>query len=119
MSHICFLLGVLGFASICALILSERWQGLSRVKVEIAAIIAALSGLAHSVAAGLDNENFALSWLFAGVGLILAAGWHVLAGRLPEAKPRSNPNPTQQSLAAASTALAFASALAVYMTHLV
>lgn len=127
MSHVCFLLGVLGFASICALILSERWQGLSPAKVEIAAALAGLSGFAHAAAASLDGANFALSWLFGGVGLLLALGWHLLARRLRSGAnlhpkgvsiPRMVTTPTQRSIAAGSSALAFVSALAVYMSQI-
>lgn len=153
--HIWFLLGALGFAAICALILSDRWHSLSPVKVKIAAGLAALSGCAHIAAARVGSETFQLSWLFGGVGLVLAVGWYVLSARLSASQrrgliltpreslqpkelklapysasasalaPASAPAPrllsqnTQRSLAAASTALAFASALAVYMSRIV
>lgn len=136
--HIWFLLGALGFAAICALILSDRWHSLSPLKVKIAAGLAALSGCAHIVAARVGSDSFQLSWLFGGVGLLLAVGWYLLGARLgssprlvPAAKilpaPTVAPAPasellsqnTQRSLAAASTALAFASALAVYMSRIV
>lgn len=169
--HIWFLLGALGFAAICALILSDRWHSLSPVKVKIAAGLAALSGCAHIAAARVGSETFQLSWLFGGVGLVLAVGWYVLSARLSASQrrglilttalpPRESPPPkgslqpkgsprpkelklapysasasalapasapaprllsqnTQRSLAAASTALAFASALAVYMSRIV
>lgn len=140
MGHIWFLLGALGFAVICALILSDRWQSLSPVKVKIAAGLAALSGSAHFAAANSDAETFQASWLFGGVGLLLAIGWYVLSSRLRASqgnRPAPYPGPeadklgfegmgsrlmsqhTQRSLAAASTALAFASALAVYMSRMV
>lgn len=163
--HIWFLLGALGFAAICALILSDRWHSLSPVKVKIAAGLAALSGCAHIAAARVGSETFQLSWLFGGVGLVLAVGWYVLSARLSASQrrglilttalppreslqPKESPRPkelklapysasasalapasapaprllsqnTQRSLAAASTALAFASALAVYMSRIV
>lgn len=143
MGHIWFLLGALGFAVICALILSDRWHSLSPAKVQISAVLAAFSGLAHFAAASSDAETFKLSWLFGGVGLALAIGWYILGGRLrasqghrpalsgpalateaeqAQAKKlgaRLMSQDTQRSLAAASTALAFASALAVYMSRIV
>lgn len=137
MGHIWFLSGVLGFAAICALILSDRWHSLSLLKVRFAAGLSALSGIAHFVAAGVDSETFQLSLWFGGIGLLLAAGWYALSTRLLTSQGDSSdrrlafrgasaPLPkgllsqhTQRSLAAASTALAFASALAVYMSRIV
>lgn len=126
MSHFWFLLGALGFATICALILSERWQGLAAGKVDLAAAIAALSGIAHCVAASLDGQNFGLSWLFGAVGFVLAIGWRALADHLrvlqgeqqSAKRPIARSQLTQRSIAATSTALAFVSALAFYMEGL-
>lgn len=123
MSHFWFLLGALGFATICALILSERWQGLTAAKVDLAAAIAAFSGVAHCLAAYLDGQNFGLSWLFGAVGFVLAIGWRALAdhlrsgdgGRHSPKGPIARSQLTQRSIAATSTAIAFVSALAVYM----
>lgn len=123
MSHIAFLVGVLGFALVCVLVLSERWQGQTAQRIRLASALAGLSAVAHGVAGLLDGGRFSLAWLFAILGVGLALGWAALARHIdPKSEPKSEAKAmglerrlAQRSAATASTAIAFAGGLAAYI----